>query len=376
MCHLAHADLWAGAEVQLTTLLACLADVSDVEVSAVLLNEGQVANELRRIGIAVTVFSEQQHSSLNILVKLARYFRTNAPDIIHTHKYKDNILGAIAARFAGHAQVVRTIHGLIEPFVGLAYLRMILYEWVDWTTNICMVNKVIAVSSDILTSMRRRYPATKLACIQNGIDLRNVLVKKDKWEVRRLLGLSQEGGVLIGTVGRLTSVKGHVVLVQAAAILLNEGHEVKLLIVGDGPLRKHLNELVVRMGIEKHVIFAGHRDHVYDLIHAMDIFVLPSLHEGIPMVLLEALALERPVIASRVGGIPEVIEDKESGLLVTPGSVQELAQSLSTLVHDTSFAVALGKGGRRRVEKHFDARMKSEAVVQLYRSLVFNDPGS
>ncbi len=134
-------------------------------------------------------------------------------------------------------------------------------------------------------------------------------VKRKEWRI-------DDKVVLIGTVGRLVPVKGHSILIEALNILHKSNPDVLLLLVGEGPLRGHLEAVVKRLGLERAVIFAGHQEQSYDFINMMDFFVLSSLHEGVPMVLLEALALKRPVIASGVGGIPEVVAHGVSGMLV------------------------------------------------------------
>ena len=129
-----------------------------------------------------------------------------------------------------------------------------------------------------------------------------------------------------------------------------------------------LKSEVRRLGLEEIVIFAGHQEQSYDFINMMDIFVLPSLHEGIPMVLLEALALERPVVASRIGGIPEVVTDGVTGLLVTPGDFHELAQGLNKLLTDLEKARRLGIAGRNQVEKEFGAALMAKRTMAMYQA--------
>ncbi len=129
-------------------------------------------------------------------------------------------------------------------------------------------------------------------------------------------------------------------------------------------------KLVKELGMEKEVVLAGHRDDVYDLVNCMDIFALPSIHEGIPMALLEALALRRPVVASRVGGIPEVVIHGASGVLVTPGSVAELEQSLDIILRDRSYGIQLGQAGRSCIEAEFSATVMAERTADFYFSLV------
>jgi len=147
---------------------------------------------------------------------------------------------------------------------------------------------------------------------------------------------------------------------------------VVLVIVGDGPLRKDLEESARRLGLETSVIFTGQQDQSFDFMNMMDIFVLPSLHEGIPMVVLEALALKRPVVATRVGGIPEVISHDISGKLVTSGDASDLANGLKQLIEMPDKARAFAMEGRRQVEQEYSANTMANRTAAMYRSLCTN----
>jgi glycosyltransferase involved in cell wall biosynthesis len=369
VCHIAHGDLWAGAEVQLATLLEALAQDSALELSAILLNEGRLACEIRKLGIPVTVLSEARHSALTLCMKIVTFLREQRPDIVHTHKYKDNILGACAAAAAGVPVVVRVVHGMTEPFKGKAYVKMMGYEFVDRLVTSARVNKVIAVSSNIEAVLGRLYGTHKVVQIHNGINLEKIRPSRDRESLVGTLGIGTDDQI-VGTVGRLVPVKGHDVLLQAASSLLKRRRNLKFLIVGDGPLMSRLAGLARELGIEKEVILAGQRDDVYDLVTCMDIFTLPSTHEGIPMVLLEALALKRPVVASRVGGIPEVVENGISGLLVEPSNVTELEQGIDRILQDRSYANGLGQAGRVQVEENFSSTLMGKKTAHLYASLL------
>jgi glycosyltransferase involved in cell wall biosynthesis len=371
--HIAHGDLWAGAEVQLVTLLEGLVHDSRLELSAILLNDGRLACEIKKLGVPVTVLSEERYSSCRLFMNLVTVLRRQRPDLVHTHKYKDNILGTIAAAAVGIRNVIRVVHGMTEPFKGMAYVKMMGYESIDRLITRLIVKKVIAVSEDIESDLRRRYGSHKVVQIHNGINLRRVTVTQHREHIRRALGF-QSGDRVIGTVGRLTPVKGHEVLLHAAGSLIRKWGNVKVLIVGDGPLKASLTQLIHDLRLEKEVVLAGQRDDVYDLVNCMDVFVLPSLHEGIPMVLLEALALKRPVVASRVGGIPEVVTHGVGGFLVSPGNADGLEQGLVRILADKFYAKSLAEAGRCRVEEELNAKIMAERTADLYCSLVSDRP--
>ncbi|MGC3976659.1 MAG: glycosyltransferase [Nitrospira sp.] len=245
VCHVAMGDLWAGAEVQLVALLTYLVRLEKLDCSVVLFNEGRLAVELRKLTLPVTVISEKHHNPLTVAYHLAKIFRTVRPDIVHTHKYKDSILATMAARCVGVPHVIRVVHGMPEPFKGLSNVNMSFYTIVDRLVVRALVDKIIAVSSDIERALVRVYGATRVVRIHNGIDLEVVQVRTARLEKRKEWHFA-ETVTLVGSVGRLVPVKGHTVMLEALHILHRSNRTVNLLIVGDGPLREHLESEVRR----------------------------------------------------------------------------------------------------------------------------------
>mgnify|MGYP002381971745 CR=1 FL=1 len=175
--------------------------------------------------------------------------------------------------------------------------------------------------------------------------------------------------LVVGAVGRLSPVKAPDRLVRAAKQLIQDGYRVRVLLVGDGPMQHELRHLVSELNLDLHVVFAGHQEHVPDYLCAMDIFALSSLHEGIPMALLEAMALGRPVVATHVGGIPEVIQHGVCGLLVQSGDDVALSNALRDLIEHAEKSMLLGRAGRARVEQEFSAARMAERTSAMYLGL-------
>ena len=372
VCHLASGDLWAGAEVQLATLLSSLRKTPDLQISAILFNDGRLACELRDLGINTHVIPESLHHPLSILKQLGDYFREHPVDILHTHKYKDNILGALSSVYRGIRHRVRTIHGLSEYYGGFQAVKASIYGAIDNAVNRWFVDRILAVSFAMRSQLIKRFGAEKVTCIHNGIDIERIRTSRNGTELRKDLKLNGRE-FLIGTMGRLTYVKGLQPFLKAARIIRCKRPNVKFVIAGDGHLKVPLQALAREYGLEKEVLFLGHRHDTCEVLGLMDLFVLPSLSEGIPMVLLEALALARPVVASRVGGVPEVIQHGVSGLLVTPGSEEEIAQHCIALMDDNGWARRLGEAGRKHVEEKFCAKIMAGRVAEVYRSLVWSE---
>ena len=369
ICHVMSADLWAGAEVQLATTAAYLRGQRDVSMSAVLFNEGPLANKLRQLGIPVTIIDERTTNGFAILRRLVRFFKEHHIDVVHTHRYKDSVLAAIAAKLAGVPHVVRTVHGLREPMTGWAGLKFRLYEALDRLALLCCADLVIAVSMRMADMLRASgYRPTSVTHIHNGVDLAAIVPARRSDAVRRELGITSDA-LVIGAVGRLSPVKGHATLLRAARRVLERQPNTTFLIVGSGPLHAELLAEAERLGIAEACVFAGARHDVHDLTAAMDVFVLPSLDEGIPMALLEAMALRVPVVAAAVGGVPEVVQDGVAGILVPPADDEALADACLRLSADRAWASAIGARGRQLVEERFTHERSGRALLTAYRSV-------
>jgi len=350
-------------------LLSKLAQKSDLNLTIFLMNGGRLENEIRGLGIPVKVFPESRWGSGKVFLELVREFKKSNIQIVHTHKYKDTILAAPAAKLCGIPHVVRTVHGLREPFVGLQALKMNCYETIERTVHRYCVDSIIAVSLQIESKYKAKGDVSRVACIRNGIDLDGRSIQTDRWPTRKDLGVDPET-CLIGTIGRLTPVKGIPYLLEAARMLLRHGANVKVLVVGEGSIRSALMAQTRDLGISEDVVFLGHREDTNALLQALDIFVLPSLSEGIPMALLEAMAAARSVVASRVGGVPEIIEDGSEGFLVEPMDVNGLTEKCLRLIQFPEMAQKMGQMARARVERDFSSENMAHQVALLYKELI------
>jgi len=364
------ADLWAGAEVQLATLASYLVRQPGVRLSAVLLNQGRLAYELRALGVDVAVVDERRHSSAAIAMFLVRFFKSRRIGILHTHRYKDTVLATIAAKLAGVPRVVRTVHGLTEPLTGWERLKFHFYHVLERTVLRHFGDRIIAVSNDVADTLRTTgYRRSAVLAIHNGLDVCKARVSRDSRQLRRELAI-QDDALVIGTVGRLAPVKAQTDLLRAAQRILRQRPEARFVFVGDGPLRNELMATAVRLGIDRACLFTGARQDTFDLLAAMDVFVLPSLHEGVPMALLEAMILGKAVVATAVGGVPEVIENRVTGLLVPSRDDRALADACLELAADERLARSLGLEARRAVAERFSHEVNGGAVLSIYRSLL------
>lgn len=367
VCHLASGDRWAGAEVQVATLLRALAQRDDFALSAILLNEGRLARELRDAGIEVTVLPENQMGFFAILAQAAQQLRRNPVRVLHSNRYKENLLAALLAWRCAVPVVVRSQHGLPEPFSGWKNLKQACLQFTDRQVARWATDAVIGVSQELAEQLRHQTRANNVVLIRNGIALDRVHSSLTPAEAKTRLGLPASA-LVVGNAGRLEPVKRLDLFLEAAHRISSQLPEARFLLVGEGGEESRLRELGRALGLEGRVVFTGHRDDVHDLLRAMDVFLLTSDHEGLPMVLLEAQCLGVPVVARPVGGVTEVLAHDASGILVDTAGPDELAAACLKLLADSGTRSRLAAAGREAVHA-FDIRNTAAEVAGLYFSL-------
>jgi len=291
---------------------------------------------------------------------LLRIVRQEKVEVIHTHDAKTTW----AAYFASHLSslyfnrpvLIRTHHPAYNNRYALSYRYL--------------SDRVVLLSQHLRDYLvaEKGIASSKVHIIPPGVDTDLFSTGSVKSNARQELGISQKAPV-IGMVACLRGEKGHRILIEAARVVLCFYPEARFLLVGSGQTEEALHKLVSRWTMKGHFIFTGYRPDVPPLLAAMDIFVLPSLRETMPISLMEAMAMEKPVIASRVGGIPEVLTNKETGLLVPPGDSAALADGILYLLSHPSLAQEWGKNGRRVIEERYSLQSVVDRTIALYQNL-------
>lgn len=368
VCHVASGDLWAGAEVQLAMLLRALKRNGNVRLLAILFNEGRLAEEARACGAEVHVLPESRMGFFRLAREVARLLRGRGVAVLHTHGYKGHILAALVAGSCGIRWVVRTQHGAPEPFDGWRRFKHAAVLWLDRVALRFSADRVIAVSGDLHGRLARLVGGKHLVTIHNGLELDAVGSALTPTEAKRRLGMAADA-LVVGTAGRLVPVKRLDIFLDAAARIAAERPQARFVIAGEGRELPQLREQAARLGLGEQVLFLGHRDDIHDVLRAMDVFVLCSDHEGLPMVLLEALYLGVPVAARPVGGIAEVTEDGRSAVWVRSAAPEALAETCLQLLADPELRARIAEAGRRRVAERFSADATAARTVALYGSL-------
>jgi L-malate glycosyltransferase len=369
VCHLMSGDLWAGAEVQLFTVLDSMKTEPGVGISVILLNDGKLAQKLRESGFDTRVIDENKYGFFQIRKMIAEHLLDRKVDIIHSHRYKENILAALVKRKCGVKALVQTVHGTTEHFTGWKMLKARLYTALNNYYTKKYFDRILPVSYDIAHELASWYGPERLVTIHNAVDMDKIESTRSADDVRNEFGLDSNDRV-IGTAGRMVPVKGYDLLLEAAAMMLDSQPSVRFLLAGDGPERTALERKCRDLHLDAKVQFIGFRDDITDIINCLDLFVMSSHHEGIPMVLLEAMALKKPVVCTSVGGIKEIVEDGISGLLVEPGDARRLAESCLSMLDDSELRMKLGTAARKRISDEFSTGMQKKRLMTVYGDLM------
>jgi glycosyltransferase involved in cell wall biosynthesis len=343
--------------------------------------DGPLRREIEAGGVRVLALNKSRRSIVFLplffwdiaiaLIKLIALVRREKIHIIHAHLPDCAILAGIAGKLSG-ARVVATYHGLgilpsrrnrLDPRNGL---RLLFYRLAARLSDRC-----IAVSEPVSEMLRNvvRADPRRIAVIANGADVAEYEKPVDQRAVLRQLGLSSTD-VIVTCVGRLVHNKGHKFLIQSMGDVVRRHPQAILLVVGDGPARAELARLVCDLQLDAHVRILGERSDVRELLAISQVFVLPSFAEGISIALLEAMAAGKPVVATAVPGIEDVVIDQETGLLVPARDAARLAGALCEVLSDPRWAQRMGALGKLRVRSHFSFAAMRRQTEQVYDQLV------
>lgn len=321
----------------------------------------QCPSLLRRINII---------RDLKAFFDIWRIIKKYNPLIVHTHSSKAGLMGRLAAKLAGTPIIVHTPHGHV--FFG--------YFGPFKTKLFIIFEKLASRITDKIVALTNREKKDhilfkiaeedKFSVIYSGIEL-NILKEsssEEKQNLKKELGIP-ENSLIVGTAGRLVPVKGPEFLVKASKYIISKYPDTYFMFTGDGPLEQDLKRKALEMGISDNIIFLGWRDDLVKIISIYDIFVLPSLNEGMGRVLVEAMALGKSIIASNVGGIPDLVIHGKNGFLVPPKNPKELAKYIQVLLEDKDKREKMGLAGKEMAYNFTSERMV-EKIANLYKKLL------
>jgi len=326
---------------------------------------GSLVSEVEKLGNRVICLNRlNRRNDIQAIFELLKLIRQNNIDIVHTYLYsRTSFYGHIAALMARTPVIIAAEMG--SPSKKSLKKRIsdrLLARFTD---------QIIALSEATRSSAAKELGVglNKITVIYPGVDIGKFTIRETKREVRNALNLPHDVPI-IGIVARLDPVKGHEYLLDAMLRVWNFIASAKLMIVGAGPLEESLRSRVERLGLSKQVMFMGMRRDIPQLLKAMDIFVLPSLQEGFGMALLEAMVMGLPVIATNVGGIPEVVDDGKTGILVPPRDPDALSEMILVLLKDEKQRHRMGMLGKEKALSQFTAQHSVAQLQALYESLL------
>jgi len=368
----AQGNFIGGGEVSLLNLLKYL-NRERFTPLVVFPSEGSLFQAARKMNIKTEVITLKPLRKLHLfsfirgVARLFSFVKKEKVDIIHSNAAasRESIASAVVAKLAGipfiyHARVLESSKG-IEKFLTRFSTR------------------IIAISEKVKEKFSFVKDKNKVIKIFNAVDLNEFNPETKRGEkIREELSISREEKI-VGTVGRLYPLKGVDVFLNAAAEVAKEMPKTKFLIVGEddsfGNYRKKLERLSEELGLKNEVIFTGFRTDIPELIAAMDVFVLPSLesYEAFGRVVIEAMAMAKPVVATRSGGVPEIVEDGVTGILISPGDAEAMAEAIVTLLKDEDKAKQMGLEGRQKAERFYGLRTHLERIENLYLHLLERD---
>jgi glycosyltransferase involved in cell wall biosynthesis len=326
----------------------------------------EVGVQAESMGLDCTYFKLRNRFDAKCVRSIASYFRNNKITVLHSHGYKASLVCLITKLLYGTPYVV-TCH-----LWYLGTFRIRIYTSLE-KVSMRFADRVIGVSGEIASDLERvGIPKRKLEVIENGIDVDRYsefkLEPKDAEKVREELGLDRDS-IIIGSLGRLTEQKDYQTLIRAAAEALKENEALEFMVAGEGELRSALIKECRDLGIENRFHFLGFRNDKEKLLKLMNVFVLSSLDEGLPIAMLEAMAAGLPVVTTPVGGIPGVIRPGENGLFIEPRNVTQLKEALLLLVGNSAMREELGKRASETVKAAYSIENMAQKYLAIYTSL-------
>ncbi len=355
---------YGGAETALLRNLKSL-DRNIYDACVVCIEKkGVIGEEIERLGIEVIYLNDKAGLFRpGLVIKISKILEEKRPDILQASLFYANFYGRVAAIFFKPKATIieehsmytekKFYHVLIDRFLGI------------------FTDKIIVCSNSVLyfTANQEKIGKDKFFLIYNSVDSKRFSVSAPKADLRKKYGFSGND-FIVGTVGMLIPKKGHRFLIEAASSLRGSIPGLKVLIIGDGEQKDTLEKLAGSYNLKDKVIFMGERQDVPELMKIMDIFVLPSLQEGFPMTILEAMYMGLPVIASDISGIPEIIENGENGLLVPPSDAGLLKEKIVALYNDADSRERYGSNARKKIESGYMPVHYMSRLEGLYQSLL------
>jgi N-acetyl-alpha-D-glucosaminyl L-malate synthase BshA len=362
--HVLHTMSRAGAE-QLVYEMAT-ANRERMATAVICLDEeGALGESLRSEGVPVYFTQRRQGIDLEQIRRIAHVIREFRPQVIHCHQYTPFFYAAQARRMTGRSRILFTEHGRHYPDVVGWKRRLFNWCWLGRQataiTAVCEFAKKRLIENDAM-------PGERIEVVYNGVDVQRFSKRNDREQIRRELGLAEDAAVVV-QVGTFRAVKDQATAVRAFAIAKKKFPSARMVFVGDGPDLLKCRKLADELGVNEAVCFLGQRSDIPAILSAADMMLMTSLSEAHSVSLLEGMASKLAVVATRVGGIPETVEEGRTGLLANAGDAESVAGAMMELINDPARRERMGLAGYERVVKYFSREEMHERYWEIYLDL-------
>jgi len=351
---------WSGIEQRIFTI-AKLLNGKDMKVSLAISPRSPLARKARENNLEVFPLDIKNQGDLKAILKLKDILNRNHFPILHAHRSTDHWLAAETIKFFHlPVKMIRTRHSFI-PISNNLFNRL-LYK--KWTEKIVTVAEV--VKQDLIKN--NQIELSKITAIHSSLMLDRFSPSLNGQKIKASLNI-KEGTLLVGMVGKLSKHKDYPNFLRASKVIQEEFPSTQFLIVGEGSEGKKLKTLAKELGVESSVSFLGYREDIPQILAALDVFVLSSEVEGSPAVIKEAMALGKPVVTTKVGGIPEIIEDGVSGILVPPHNPKLLAKGIRDILRNREKGEIMGEEASKIIREKFTPQKLASQTEEIYRSM-------
>jgi len=332
---------------------------------------GRYAEMLRAKGVRLIPLPMNSRFDMRIPYRLARVVREHAVTVLHSHGGgRADFFVYLASKLVNIPVKITTVANLVEGWFEVNPLQLYVYKKIQRKAE-KVFDHFICVSEYLADKLIHQHELekTKISTIYNGIDL-DYFNAAVEFPPKRNEFLREGEEILIGAIGRLVAEKGLEYLLECMPEVLKRFTQIKLLLVGDGPLKTHLEKRVLSLGLKDNIIFTGFRSDIREILSCLDILILPSLLEGFSMIILEAMAMAKPIVASDIPGIREQIIDGKNGILVPAKDTNALAAAIIKILADRNVAENIGLAARKTVDRKFSIERMVAETESLYLSLL------
>ena len=366
-----------GAEIMLLNLVAeqielglepTIASIGEKEI-----DEKPLETAAIRRGFNVRNFRMKPGPNIGGALEVLRFAHAAGFEIMHSHGYKGNILFGFMPRRVRKLPLVSTLHGYTSTN---GFTKMRVYEWLD-TKSLKFIDRVVLVNKGMLNHPRlERLLGVNFRVVDNGIPLPTAAREDERIWADGKGGVDAKiadfcaKGFTVGTIGRLSTEKGYRYLIQALKLLQNEGLDARLVMIGEGYQRPELEKLVAAAGLSDRVFLPGYREGARRYLSLFNVFVMSSLTEGLPITLLEAMQAKVPIVATAVGGIPEVLDNGSAGLLVGPGKPGAISEAIHRVFAENQLGQKLGNAAYERVVTAYSSEAMAGHYLEIYQELL------